>query len=116
LNINHSLQLLRRIEHWNKPIQEAISARKSFNAMVEIHEDQLFANPMPEELSPEQKSLVTSVKMFSRASKAFQDSKWNNILFNFEMMAFAISWYGQGHRVNVGADEPEWANEFIRYD
>jgi hypothetical protein len=104
-------QLYKSLKDWSQPIKKlrnicqrimitehaqavdgvsAVALQQQLSSSIPI-----FAVTLPENLTPAQKEVETSLRMLYRATANFESSEINQILLNMELLAYAFTWFGQ---------------------
>jgi hypothetical protein len=84
------LQYLGVIKDWAKPIQQA---RGSHNLQA-IDLKQYFTVPIPDTPTQEQRHFIRAVELLGAGAERLRTIQTQSLFLNFEMMAFAILWFG----------------------
>jgi hypothetical protein len=78
--------------NWRTPITQALKVQGKAQG-IQVKEN-IFKLDPPTELTTAQSNITTAFSILLRASKTDQLVKWSQLVMNFELMAFAIMWYG----------------------
>lgn len=86
------LQFLKALSDWQKPISVVLAVEKKItNSERSVG---VFAKPLPIQPTIDQLNLNAISGIILRATESLQSSQLNRLVYNFELLALGMIWYG----------------------